>query len=35
LVEIGIESELIDVEGLGTVDIGHGHRNEFKLHVHL
>ena len=34
VVMIGVEAELLDVEGLGPVHIGHGDGDELELEVH-
>ena len=34
-VVIGIEADLVDVEGLGALDVGHRHAHEFELHIHV
>ena len=33
-VHVGHEAELLDVEGLGAVDVGDRDRHELELHVH-
>lgn len=35
MVVVLIESDLVDVERLGAVDIGHGNSDELELHVHV
>ena len=34
-VVIGVEADLVDVEGLGALDVGHRHAHEFELHIHV
>ena len=34
LIDVGDEPDLVGVEGLGPIDIGNGHGDEFQLPVH-
>src|SRR4051794_22713055 len=34
LVVVGVEPDLVDVEGLGAVDVGDGNRHELEFHLH-
>ena len=34
LVEVGVEADLVGVEGLGPVDVGHRDRHQLELHGH-
>jgi len=34
LVEVGVEADLVDIEGLGPVDVGHRDRDQLELHLH-
>jgi hypothetical protein len=34
VIVVQMKSNLVDVEGLGAIDVGHGHRNELEFHVH-
>jgi hypothetical protein len=34
LIDVGDESDLIGVEGLGPIDVGDGHGDEFQFPVH-
>ncbi|MBV8993350.1 MAG: SDR family oxidoreductase [Pseudonocardiales bacterium] len=34
MIHVGVETDLLDVEGLGVVNVGHGHEHQLKFPIH-
>ena len=34
MIHVGVEADLLDVEGLGVVNIGHGNEHQLKFPIH-